>query len=82
MPRTKTRKAKAAKAGIKTKKSPKYLCFRCQKTFPTRRGLKIHSRAHLQALRELIMLEKGHIPIETKMGSEFKGKNKIIVAEN
>lgn len=81
MPRTKTRKAKAAKAKAKVK-SPKHLCFRCQKTFPTRRGLKIHSKAHLQALRELIMLEKGHIPIETKMGSEFKGKNKIIVAEN
>lgn len=79
----KARKARTA-ARIKKVKQPKfkYTCFRCEKGFPTRKGLKIHSRAHLQALRELTMLEQGQVPVETKMGGEFKGRNKVIVAES
>ena len=53
--------------------------MRCEKQFPTRKALKTHSKAHLQALHELQMLERGEVPVETKLGSEFKGKNKIIV---
>ncbi len=82
---TKIKKIKTVKSSkIKTKKQPKpkHVCFRCQKGFPTRKGLKRHSKAHLQALREMKMLEQGHVPIETKFGVEFKGKNKIIVAED
>ncbi|MBI5332442.1 MAG: hypothetical protein HZB65_02630 [Candidatus Aenigmarchaeota archaeon] len=30
---------------------------------------------------EVKLLEKGHIPQETKMGTEFKGKNKILVSK-
>lgn len=77
------RKTKKLKQKVKSKvKKHLYYCFRCEKAFPTRRGLKIHSSAHLQAMQELKMLQQGHIPLETKFGAEFKGKNKIIVAEN
>lgn len=72
MAKTKTKKARTP--------GPLNICMRCEKKFPSRRALKLHSRAHLQALRELKMLEKGQIPIETKFGSEFKGRNKVIVA--
>ncbi|MBI4895655.1 MAG: hypothetical protein HY831_04135 [Candidatus Aenigmarchaeota archaeon] len=30
---------------------------------------------------EVKLLEKGHVPTETKMGTEFKGKNKIWVSK-
>jgi len=75
------RTSKAAKKikSAKPKRQP-YICMRCERQFPSRKALKMHSKAHLQALREMRMLEEGHIPLETKMGSEFKGKNKIIVS--
>ena len=58
----------------------KNICMRCEKQFTSRKALITHSKAHLQALHELKMLEEGHVPVETKLGGEFKGKNKIIVS--
>lgn len=34
-----------------------------------------------KAAREIRLLEQGYVPSKTKFGSEFKGKNKIIVAK-
>jgi hypothetical protein len=78
------KKVRKSKIKAKAKKQPtyKYVCFRCTKSFPTRRGLKMHSKAHLRALREIKMLEEGHTPLETKFGVEFRGKNKVVVAES
>ena len=55
-------------------------CMRCEQTFPSWNALKVHSKTHLSTLREMKMLQQGHIPDETKMGSNFKGKNKIIIS--
>ncbi len=64
---------------IRKKKRP-VQCARCEQTFPTFNALKVHSKTHLQSLHEMKMLQQGHIPDETKLGSAFKGKNKIIVS--
>ncbi|HLC77174.1 MAG TPA: hypothetical protein VJH04_03130 [archaeon] len=55
-------------------------CMRCEQTFSTWKALKVHSHGHLDTLREIKMLQHGHIPDETKMGAGFKGKNKIIIS--
>ncbi|MCD6381524.1 MAG: hypothetical protein J7L43_00910 [Candidatus Aenigmarchaeota archaeon] len=34
------------------------------------------------AEKEIKLLEQGYVPKKTKIGSGFKGKNKIIVAED
>lgn len=75
--KAKITKTKAVKT--KTKKVAKFTCMRCERGFQTRKALQQHSKAHLQALYEIKMLEQGHVPEETKFGSGFKGKNKIIV---
>ncbi len=72
-------KRKVRKKGA-PKNTIKNICMRCEKQFPSRKALKAHSKSHLHALYELKMLEEGHVPVETKLGSEFKGKNKIIVS--
>lgn len=64
---------------IKKKKARPVQCMRCEQVFPSFNALKIHSNSHLQ-MREMKMLQQGHIPDETKMGSTFRGKNKIIVS--
>ncbi|MCX6815277.1 MAG: hypothetical protein NT120_00300 [Candidatus Aenigmarchaeota archaeon] len=72
------KKTPAVKKVRKAKKHI-FMCMRCEKQFPSMNALRVHSKAHLQALRELRMLESGQIPLETKLGSEFKGKNKVII---
>ena len=59
-----------------------FTCVRCKKSFKTIKALKIHGRKHLEkeVLDELVLLEKGHIPKKSKVGSDFKGKNKIIIS--
>ncbi len=54
--------------------------MRCEQMFHSWRALKIHSKSHLATLKEIRMLQKGHVPDETKMGVEFRGKNRIIVS--
>ncbi len=71
------KKSKVAKA---SKPSNKYMCMRCERQFPSRKALQVHSKSHLQALYEIKMLEQGQVPVETKFGSEFKGKNRVIVS--
>ncbi len=62
-----------------SKSAVRNICMRCERHFTSKKALKMHSKAHLQALHELKMLENGQVPVETKFGFEFKGKNKIIV---
>ena len=38
---------------------------------------KKHSKKMIDEVR---LLEQGHVPPESKIGSEFKGKNKIIIS--
>lgn len=71
---------KKARSAAKRAKRNTYTCMRCEKQFPSRNALKAHSKAHLQALREMKMLQEGFVPVETKLGAEFRGKNRIIVA--
>lgn len=82
----KPRKIKAKKARIPVKaskvvKEEEYnKCMRCEKEFNSRAALKVHLKSHLQAMQEIKMLEDGFIPVESKIGFEFKGKNRIIVS--
>lgn len=62
------------------KKSEIYRCGRCEIIFSSINALRKHSRKHTDSLAEIRLLQQGHLPIETKMGSEFRGKNRIIVA--
>ena len=66
------------------KAKKKFTCMRCKKIFSSFKTLKVHSKKHLrrELLDEIKLLEKGHIPNKTKIGSEFKGKNKIILLCN
>lgn len=58
-----------------------YKCGRCEMNFKSMLSLKRHStKAHLKGLEELKLLQQGHVPVETKFGSVFKGKNKIIIS--
>ena len=40
-----------------------------------------HDKYFISYVPEVKLLEKGHVPTETKMGNEFKGKNKILVSK-
>ena len=64
------------------KKVKKFTCMRCKKQFSSFDSLRIHSKKHLKknTLDELKLLESGHVPGKSKIGSEFKGKNKIIIS--
>jgi hypothetical protein len=64
---------------LKKKKSRPVQCARCEQIFPSFNALKVHSKTHLSS-GEMKMLQQGHIPDETKLGSTFRGKNKIIVS--
>lgn len=67
--------AKAKKAAKK-----KYKCFMCKASFDSKKGAKMHTRKHMVALKEINLLKEGFVPQETKVGTKFKGKNKIIVS--
>ena len=71
-----------SKAKSQKQKGDKQLnkCIRCNKDFPSRASLKVHLKTHAQALQEIKMLEQGFVPIESKIGLEFKGKNRIIIS--
>ena len=64
------------------KKKKKYTCMRCKKQFSSFDSLRVHSRKHLkkEKIDELKLLEGGHVPTKSKIGSEFKGKNRIIIS--
>jgi hypothetical protein len=75
--------AAISKAGAKAKvKKDEFFnkCMRCDKEFPNRDLLKRHLKMHMQALQEIRMLEEGFVPVESKIGLEFKGKNRIIIS--
>ncbi len=77
----KTRKVKKARLSVKKPKEVEYnKCMRCERMFPSRAALKIHLKMHSQAMHEIKMLEDGYIPVESKIGFEFKGKNRVIVS--
>ena len=64
------------------KNNEQFTCLRCRKSFSSRASLKVHNRKHLnrESVDELKLLEQGHVPEKNKIGSEFKGKNKIIIS--
>lgn len=66
----------------KEKKGENFTCLRCRKSFSSMSGLRVHSRKHLkrESMNELRLLEQGHVPEKNKIGSAFKGKNKIIIS--
>ncbi len=62
------------------KRAEIYRCGRCEVAFSNIYALRRHSKKHTDNLAEIRLLQQGHLPLETKMGSGFRGKNKIIVA--
>jgi uncharacterized C2H2 Zn-finger protein len=69
-----------AKAKMAKKQEEPHKCMRCGRFFKSRLALKRHSNDHLRALEEMKMLREGQMPDESKLGFEFKGKNKIIIS--
>ncbi len=58
-------------------------CRKCGDKFRSKVDLELHiSEVHHRkpALNEIRLLEKGYMPSESKLGTPFKGKNKIIIA--
>ena len=78
-PKNKTKKTKKA-IKKKDKNEKIYMCMRCRKKFSSIRGLRRHSAVHLKDLREIKLLREGHLPEESKLGFNFKGKNKVIIS--
>ncbi|MFH0832895.1 MAG: hypothetical protein V1900_04200 [Candidatus Aenigmatarchaeota archaeon] len=66
---------------MKKTKKIKLVCVRCKAEFSSWETLKRHSKKHLEkeTMDEFRLLKEGHIPHQTKIGSEFKGKNRIII---
>ena len=64
------------------KYKPKFRCLRCRKEYNSWRGLQRHSAVHLrkETFLEIQQLREGKMPPVSKVGSEFKGKNKIIIS--
>ncbi len=64
------------------KYKPKFRCMRCKREYMSWRGLQRHSAVHLrkESFLEIQQLREGKIPGISKIGSEFKGKNKIIIS--
>ena len=58
----------------------RFRCARCRKSYKAWEGLRKHSKVHLNALAEMRMLSQGRMPVESKIGSSFKGKNKVIIS--
>ncbi|MFH0949476.1 MAG: hypothetical protein V1802_03230 [Candidatus Aenigmatarchaeota archaeon] len=59
---------------------PKHECMRCNVKFFTERQLKLHVNNHINSLEEIKLLQEGHMPDETKIGTQFKGRNRVIVS--
>lgn len=65
----------------KTKsKKASFICNRCTLPFKSKDELKKHSQRHMKAMEEISLLEKGQTPQESKLGQEFKGRNKVIIS--
>ncbi len=73
---------KAAKMTGAKKDAVKYRCMRCKKEYNSWRGLQTHSAVHLKrgSFAEIQQLKDGVIPETNKIGTEFKGKNRIIIS--
>ena len=63
------------------KPKKKLICMRCKAEFTNWDSLKRHSKKHLQreVLDEFKLLKEGHVPKKSKIGSEFRGKNRIVI---
>jgi len=60
-----------------------YRCKKCGDRFPTTLDLQFHvNEVHKRkpALREIRLLEQGFVPDESKLGTKFRGRNKVIIA--
>ena len=61
-------------------KGTRIKCIRCNILFSSIATLKVHNKGHLQSMKEMRLLEEGNVPSESKIGSGFKGKNRIIIS--
>ncbi len=56
------------------------VCQKCGRNFKNVNALKKHSKQVHDDIEDIALLKKGHIPDKSKIGKEFKGKNKIVVS--
>lgn len=73
------KKPKAKPVQSRKKTYVQFKCARCMMSFSSRVKLKHHSVKHIGALKELELLREGRVPDFNKIGSEFKGKNRVII---
>lgn len=76
------KRSKKLRLRKKREQKREFRCEKCGDKFTTKLDLDIHdNQVHRRksALREIRLLEQGFLPEETKIGTKFKGKNKIII---
>jgi hypothetical protein len=71
---------KTPKKPVKRAVKALFRCMRCKSEYTSWKSLQRHSKTHLSSLEELKMLQQGKVPEMNKIGSEFKGKNRIIIS--
>lgn len=63
----------------KTKKAV-FRCIVCKSKYSSKSALRVHSKKHIHAFEDIKRLQEGFVPEETKVGTKFRGKNKVIIS--
>ena len=66
----------------RSQRNPKqvFRCIVCSSVYASKSALRHHAKKHVRAFDDIKRLASGFIPEETKVGTKFKGKNKVIIS--
>jgi len=64
------------------KRAPKqvFRCIVCSSVYASKAALRVHAKKHVRAFDDIKRLASGFVPEETKVGTKFRGKNKVIIS--
>ena len=57
-----------------------FKCIVCKAAYSSKGSLRVHAKKHIRAFEEIKLLEQGYTPEETKVGTKFRGKNRVIIS--
>lgn len=52
----------------------------CRSLYASKAALRTHAKKHVKSYEDMKLLEKGYQPEETKVGTKFRGKNRVIIS--